>query len=161
MKTRVISAFPGTGKSTYHRAHPDTTLDSDSSEFSWVGEGADKVRNPDFPANYIEHIKENLGKVEFIFVSSHLEVRNALRDNAIFFYLLYPDVDEKEEYIKRYTDRGSPASFIELLDIKWKEWLRECRFDTLGCENIEMSLPMDRELRHIVHSENGDEIVED
>jgi len=58
MRTRIISAFPGTGKSFYHNTHKDTTLDSDSSNFSWLAD--DKtLRNPEFPYNYIKHIKEN------------------------------------------------------------------------------------------------------
>ena len=71
MQTRIIAAFPGTGKSYYHKENPETTLDSDSSRFSWVkdSEGNNtKERNPDFPENYISHIKENIGKYEFIFV---------------------------------------------------------------------------------------------
>ena len=39
MKTKIISAFPGTGKSYYHKNHPNTTLDSDSSQFSWLYDG--------------------------------------------------------------------------------------------------------------------------
>ena len=29
MKTKIISAFPGTGKSVYHSKHKETTLDSE------------------------------------------------------------------------------------------------------------------------------------
>ena len=36
MKTRIISAFPGVGKTYYYNEHKETTLDSDSSNFSWV-----------------------------------------------------------------------------------------------------------------------------
>ena len=44
MKTKIISAFPGTGKSYYHKNHPETTLDSDSSFFSWmIDEWGDKL----------------------------------------------------------------------------------------------------------------------
>ena len=74
--TRIISAFPGTGK-TYFHTHkgPLATADSDSSHFSWISKG---VRHPEFPANYIEHINDLMGKVDYIFVSSHQDVRNAL-----------------------------------------------------------------------------------
>ena len=48
-----------------------------------------KVRNPEFPKNYIEHIKENIGKVDYIFVSTHEEVRKALTDAGIEFILVY------------------------------------------------------------------------
>ena len=50
MRTKIISGFPGIGKSYYHKLHPETTLDSDSSEFSWIiNEFGDKIRNPEFP----------------------------------------------------------------------------------------------------------------
>ena len=159
MRTRIISAFAGTGKSYYNNLHPDTTLDSDSSNFSWVTNDGKKVRNPDFHANYIKHIKENVGKYEFIFVSSHDVVREALLDNCLHFYLIYPSTTMKDEFVVRYTDRGSPQSFIDLLDNKWNDWILECQFCMYGCTNVEMVFPtLTSELRHIVCSENGDKI---
>ena len=90
MRTRIISAFPGTGKSVYHEKHPLTTLDSDSSNFSWIEVDGVKLRNPQFPENYIEHIKKNIGIYDFIFVSSHSVVREALVNNSI-----HPPLNEK------------------------------------------------------------------
>lgn len=157
MRTRIISAFPGTGKSVYHSKHPDTTLDSDSSQFSWIETDTGKIRNPDFPANYIKHIKDNIGKYEFIFVSSHKEVREALLENCIFFYLVYPDDGRKEEFIQRYRDRGSPESFIRLISDNWETWIRECEFCEVGCKQVRMILRnLENEIRHIIASESGD-----
>ena len=65
IRTKIISAFPGTGKSYYHNKNKETTLDSDSSNFSWIkDENGNNTteRNPKFPQNYIYHIKENIGK---------------------------------------------------------------------------------------------------
>ena len=87
MRTRIISAFPGTGKSYYHKSNVKNSLDSDSSLFSWADK-THKDRHPNWPNNYLEHIRENIGKYEFIFVSSHKEVRNLLLDNCIHFYLI-------------------------------------------------------------------------
>jgi len=158
MRTRIISAFPGTGKSYYHKNHHETTLDSDSSLFSWTTEFGLKVRHPDFPANYIQHIKENIGKYEFIFVSSHKEVRDALLDSCIFFYLVYPDECRKEDFLKRFRDRGSPESFVSLLSDNWEKWIKECDFCKYGCHQARMILPnLEDEIEHIVCSENGDE----
>lgn len=157
IKTRIISAFPGTGKSTYHSKHIDTSLDSDSSNFSWIIDNGKKVRNPDFPANYIQHIKDNIGKYEFIFVSSHQEVRDALKANCLFFYLLYPPSHQKELYIRRYKNRGNQEAFIALLDKNWDAWIKQCEFETYGCSNICMVLGnVEREIDHIICSENGD-----
>ena len=87
MDTKIISAFPACGKTyAYEKLNKKgyTILDSDSSQFSWCYEydpNSDKIekhRNPEFPNNYIKHIKENIGKVDYIFVSSHKEVRDAM-----------------------------------------------------------------------------------
>lgn len=137
MRTKIVSAFPGVGKSTYHRKHPETTLDSDSSKFSWViDEHGNKTRNPSFPQNYIDHIKQNIGKYKYIFVSSHKEVRDALLDNCLYFYLVYPGDNRKEEFIQRYRDRGNDENFIKLVDSKWDEWMSEFYWMDRGCEKL-------------------------
>lgn len=83
----VISGFPGIGKSYMYNNMKDLKiLDSDSSKFSWVKdeEGKNtKERNPDFPNNYIKHIKDNMDSSDIILVSSHKVVRDALKDNDI------------------------------------------------------------------------------
>lgn len=137
MNTKIISAFPGTGKSYYHRNNPETTLDSDSSLFSWVTIDGQKVRNPEFPTNYIKHITDNLGNAEFIFVSSHAEVRKALHEAGLQFYLVYPRLIDMDKYVQRYKDRGSPQGFIDLVMKNWDTWINECRSET-DCIKIEM-----------------------
>lgn len=162
MRTRIISAFPGCGKSHFFRENKETTLDSDSSLFSWTyHEDGSKERNPEFPNNYIQHIKENIGKYEFILVSSHKEVRDALLDNCLFFYLVYPERfcdKSKDVYIQRYKERGSPESFIGLVEENWDDWIKELYFCERGCRNS--SLPshwfLSNEIRHIIASENGE-----
>lgn len=117
MDTLVISGFPGVGKSHFFRDNPNlVVLDSDSSLFSWVRNG---VRHPEFPQNYIEHIKANLGKVRVILVSSHKVVRDALRENGIKYVLVYPDKSLKEEYLRRYRARGSDEVFLQMIADKW------------------------------------------
>jgi deoxyribodipyrimidine photolyase-like uncharacterized protein len=160
MRTKIISAFPGTGKSYYHNKYPDITLDSDSSNFSWVKDqngNNTKERNPEFPQNYINHIKENIGKYKYIFVSSHKEVRDALLDNCIFFYIVYPSDSRKEEFIKRYRDRGNAEGFIKLVDENWENWMREIYWMNGGCQKIRMVLDnLEDELNHLEGAEYGE-----
>jgi hypothetical protein len=153
MRTKIISAFPGTGKSYYHKKYPNETLDSDSSNFSWIKDedgNNTKERNPNFPENYIEHIKSNVGKYKYIFVSSHKEVRDALLDSCIFFYIVYPEGSRKEEFLKRYKDRGNPEGFVKLVDENWNSWLAEIYWINEGCEKICMVLNnLEDELNHL------------
>jgi hypothetical protein len=160
MRTKIISAFPGTGKSYYNSKYPYTTIDSDSSNFSWVKDedgNNTKLRNPEFPQNYINHIKENIGKFEFIFVSSHKEVRDALLDECIFFYLVYPSMDRKEEFIERYRKRGNDENFIQLVSNNWDKWMQEIWFLPDGCKHINMVLDnLEDELSHLKAVVNGE-----
>ena len=114
--TILISAFPGTGKSHLFKNNKELKiLDSDSSTFDKDG----------FPNNYIEHIKENIGKVDIICISSHKEVREALVDNDLMYILVYPNIELKEEYIKRYKERGNEQVFIDMIGEKWEEWITD------------------------------------
>lgn len=138
MTTKVYSAFPGTGKSWFTNKYPDIAIDSDSSEYSWVKDengNNTKERNPDFPQNYINHIKNKIGKVEVIFVSSHKIVRDALVANNIPFTLVYPSLTSRGEYLNRYKERGNMESFINLLDLNWTDWILECVHQK-GCKKI-------------------------
>ena len=64
---------------------------------------------------------------------------------------------DKDEYLRRYKERGNEQSFIDLIDSKWDEWLHELTFCNVGCKRIHMVLGnLEREIGHIVRSENGE-----
>lgn len=129
MKTKVYSAFPGVGKTTYFNTTEKNVLDSDSSTF-------DK-RN--FPENYIEHIERNIQNpsVDKILVSSHKDVRDALVKKGIPYVLVYPDRNIKDEYIQRYKDRGNNDAFVDLLTKNWDNWMDEME-DQKGCHKVKL-----------------------
>ena len=98
-----------------------------------------KVRNPEFPANYIEHIKENIGKVDYIFVSSHETVREALIANKIHFSLVYPQKSMKAEWIGRCFLRGNDKVFCDLIAKMWDRWIDEMDFlHNIFCDNVHL-----------------------
>jgi hypothetical protein len=126
-RAKVISGFPAIGKSFLFNNSKYVTLDSDSSMFSWISEG---VRNPGFPNNYMKHIEENLSEADYIFVSSHDVVREALRNHHIAYTIVYPSIELKDEYLQRYKDRENNEKFISFIESNWnafvddieKEW---------------------------------------
>ena len=124
--TKVIAAFPACGKSYCFEKNEDyIILDSDSSKFSWMLDCGNKVRNPEFPKNYIEHIKENIGKVDYIFVSTHEEVRKALADANIDYILVFPSETLKAEWVGRCFLRGSGENFCNMIANNWDYWLSQ------------------------------------
>lgn len=116
---RVISGFPGVGKSTAFKSlkeHGIKVLDSDSSTF-------DKAH---FPDNYLKHIEDRLNEGYVLLISSHEEVRKGLEKRGIDYTLVYPEAEAKEEYLQRYRERGSPDAFVEMMDKKWEEFIMSC-----------------------------------
>lgn len=141
MSALIISAFPACGKSYYYnkysvysnhatRDHDSglKILDSDSSEFSWIiDEEGNKVRNPEFPQNYIDHINEKKETEDIIFVSSHDEVRRALNDAGIRFFLIYPSLWLKDFWLETVKNRKTginSESFVNMLNENWKKFIR-------------------------------------
>lgn len=138
-KTRVVSAYPCCGKTWAFENLKDkySMLDSDSSKFSWIfdDEGVNThKRNPDFPANYIQHIKDNIGKVDYIFVSTHLVVREALEKAGIDYVTVYPKMTAKEEWLERMRKRGNNEEFIESQSHFWKERMMDIITEPHGSE---------------------------
>lgn len=132
--TKIIAAYPACGKSyfaenarDYFEGEFPIVLDSDSSQFSWIYENGEKTdkRNPDFPQNYINHIKNNIGKADIIFVSSHDVVRKALGKNKIKFTLVVPQKNCLNEWMIRYINRGNDNDFIDTQINNWDKWLDE------------------------------------
>lgn len=140
MNTKIYSVFPACGKTWLYEHQEDyglKILDSDSSEFSWIwcrdtfGRKT-KLRNPDFPANYIKYIKENIGWYDYIFVSSHASVREALDAEGIDFTIVYPENRCKTEWVGRCFIRdknGESGCSAEVMHNNWEQWITEC-FET-------------------------------
>lgn len=122
----IISGFPGIGKSTvFAKFGAERVSDSDSSQFP----------KDNFPINYLNHIKMMQGKREFVLVSSHEAVREGLREYGMAYALVYPEQGLKDEYLKRYAERGSPSEFIEMMDEKWDAFILGCQ-QQQGCNHI-------------------------
>lgn len=133
MKTAVISAFPACGKSYAfeHYQYRYSMLDSDSSQFSWIKDvngNNTKERNPDFPNNYIKHIKDNIGKVDIIFVSSHECVRKAMDEAGIRFCTVYPKETMLNEWVGRMYRRCNDQKFIQFIIDNWDDFMYEIKF---------------------------------
>ena len=139
-KSLIISAFPGCGKTSFYNKYSIYSdqqdpaykedgncriLDSDSSKFSWIWKDGVKTdeRNPEFPQNYIQHIKDNIFSQNIIFISTHKSVRDLLAEDEIEFYVCYPKKELKDEFIRRYTERGSSDEFIKQIQDNWDSWI--------------------------------------
>lgn len=142
MRTKIISAFPGTGKTFYTKEHFLTTLDLDVMHYKWSWDKTFRYPNLEFPNNYIQAIKENIGEYKYILISTHIEVLDALFESCLYFYLVYPNLWDKSDYMKRYSQRESNSEFIEHIDKYWNKWiekLQDISYNEDGCCGIELN----------------------
>lgn len=103
----IICAFAGIGKTTAaNRMRGVVDLESTPFEKDWE--------------TYIrvaEHMSDN-GYV--VLLSCHMPLRKIMTERLIPYQVVMPFLDQKEEYIKRYKNRGDTDDFIELLSVNWE-----------------------------------------
>lgn len=116
-KTIIICGFPGTGKSTF--------LEDFSGKYECYDNDSSNYDSKFFPNNYISDIEENIGKYDYIFVSTHEDVLDLLCKKGIKHSVFYPSKECKWNYIKNYTDRGNEAGFINCLENNFCDWIDE------------------------------------
>lgn len=169
----VICGFPGIGKSSYVNSfNPHSiwseTLDptikvyySDSSHYSWVDmNNHSKGRHPEFPNNYIKHIKAVNNDNALVFVSSHKEVRNALKEANIQYVIVYPDLDrcDKHTYIalRIYNREKTFDGLTNLLIKNWDAWISEIDKEEYGIKvKIDHTVYLEDLISDIIHAYNN------
>ena len=136
---KVISAFPGIGKTTLVQTNKNY-IDLESSDYKWIDidktlsieerKGTAKTINPDFPENYIKKIIELTDMGFNVLISSHKEVREALQTQSIEYTIVLPSLDMKEEMINRYLSRGNQESFVNLLKTNYEKFVEDLSMDS-------------------------------
>lgn len=141
--------MPGAGKSTFMKAAEAKGIkvsDSDSQrhhfltdvEGNYVDEEGnvvtskeDRVPNPRFVEDYLAAIQEAATEADLVFVSTHQEVRDALRDAGVPFALFTYDPSIREEVVDRIrTRKGPQPEFVNniianVVDSNWDNWVTD------------------------------------
>lgn len=145
--TKIFSVFPVSGKTYATKKLTEEgykVLELDSSEYShkYYNFSVDdykvkRVKNPSFPQNYIKAIKEAIGEYDFIFISTHKEVREELEKNNIRYSLVYPNYSMKNEWVGRCYLKGD-KELCDKLASNWDQWIKELdnvTYSNDGCTN--------------------------
>jgi hypothetical protein len=118
IKTKIVAAFPGTGK-TWAASQTPRIYDCDSPPFFWL-DGGIRI-NIEFPYNYVDHIVREMDNpdYDYILVSCQKAVLQDLHSHDIPYTLVLPNNKLKEEYLQRIKDRGSSESLYKAIDKNW------------------------------------------
>ena len=125
METTVIAGFPCIGKSSAAKRLKDRgilAVDLESSVFHWNRFDDLIVPNPTFPHNYLEAITNVIGKVSYVFLSTHEEVISALIANGIKFKIVVPTISA--DYIKELKSRDTlDSKTVDKIIFNGGEWI--------------------------------------
>lgn len=136
--SKIIFGFPGIGK-TYCFNHQKelglTLVDSDSSLFHWVydlngspclDENGNKREHPEWPMNYIKYVtligKEKTENPDYILISTHEDVMNAMKNSGFDMILVVPGTGEKDNMMRLYKERGNDERFIKMMDENYEKY---------------------------------------
>lgn len=92
--------------------------------------------NPEYPSNYINAILENMVKYKYLVIPSDSLVLVGLKDKHIPYILCFPESTAKEEYKKRYLQRGNTEEFIDIFIGGWDNFMKSLRHDAYGAKVI-------------------------
>lgn len=84
-----------------------------------------KYKDLGFRKEYIEDVKKQIGKVDYIFISTDPEGLKLLRREGLDITLIYPEKELRNEYLDRYIERNSPPDFIGAFMKYWIPWIDE------------------------------------
>jgi hypothetical protein len=88
--------------------------------------------NPGFPDNYIEALLKNADIFEYLLIPSDWRVLAGLRHYKVPYILCYPEPGAKDEYRKRYLQRGNSEDFMDIFIGMWDRFISDLQKDTYG-----------------------------
>ena len=69
----------------------------------------------------IREIKE----YEYVLIAQGEDIRSLLDENGIEYYLAFPSIDSKSEYVRRYRERGNNEAFVNLVEANFEQWVED------------------------------------
>lgn len=139
-----IYCYTATGKSTLGKKYSNV-VDMESTLYKYLNystekeadKGNKREKNPDFPNNYFKALDEVKNKYDYILISDSV-CDSWLKDNNIEYWQVFPNINLKEEYLKRMRNRGNNQNFIDYQDKCWNSWVEGCKNDKNASKHIEL-----------------------
>lgn len=114
--------------------------------------------------DYIAFVKKNMGKADIIFINSNKSIRKALRDNNIKYFMVFPELNMKEEIIQRMIKRGDNIHSIKFQRQYFESLIKdidnECREYNISHYKLNKTVPY-LNLEHIIKLAKYDQLVDE
>lgn len=135
VKTKVICAFTGLGKSTVGKKYNnicDLRVSKFMYDYSNIKEKdyekmkGEKTRlpNKDWPNNYLSAIRAAINNYDIVLVPANEEIKELLPKNNINFLLILPSYDSRDKLINIMHKRGNNDNLIDVVIKRFDNWSR-------------------------------------
>ena len=132
----IVAAHAGTGKTRfantifdavdfvcmpYKYYLPDGVLSCEEAE-SIKADMSLNTRE-EWPDNYIKAVINQYNEKRYVIIPPIMSVLKALRDEEIPYVLCYPERSAKDEYERRYRERGNTEDFLDIFIGNWERFI--------------------------------------
>ena len=124
--TKILHTFPGTGMRHFCKNTNRKFIDMNRPLASF-----DSVQE------YVNNVSYHINKVDVIFINFELEAINMLCEISDKVTLIYPNINIKEEYHRRYSEAYSAVVAENMMDV-WEERLNDLSA-AAGCHHVVMN----------------------
>ena len=137
-----IYAFTATGKTELNKKYKNV-IDMESTKYKYIGEVDETSKstpreiNKEWPNNYYKALEEVKNKYDYILISDVI-CNDYLHKNNYEYWWIYPNIELKEEYLKRCRNRGNNKEFIDWYSKLWDKWIKDCINDKKATHHIEL-----------------------
>ena len=124
----IISGFAGVGKTglVEHASFYEKKKIFDlSSSYFRKNEGWEKI--------YCDIVESISKEYDYIFISNHKQVVDEMLKRGLKFYIVYPMQNCRDEYVRRFIERGNSEEYITKFIKNWDRFISE--LDNVKSEN--------------------------
>lgn len=146
---KIIAGFPGTGKTTVEKKYPNLFKDIDQKYFMDFG---DSPRDSHVLDKFIENVLE-VNQSRHVFLLPTIAIIDRLTGMDKDVTVVIPRRSNKQEYIRRYKERGNDDEFIGMMEKYWDDWHTQLEKRNLPIIYLEDDHPYMERVLDIVESD--------
>lgn len=129
-RAKIIVGFPGIGKSYISK---DTT-----GAYSWLNIHDEPGYAKGAEESFFTGVLLLAQQPGVLLLPAHRMVGNFLISQNLTFTSVFPKRCLKNDYLKRYRERGSSVEFVELVEKRWDPFVDNMRYSHGRCNHVEL-----------------------
>jgi hypothetical protein len=127
---KIIVGFPGIGKSFISK--------NKVGQYSWLNVQDEPGYAKGAEDLFFEGVRKLSRQPGVLLLPAHRIVGNFLISQNLVFTSVFPKRNLKDDYLRRYRQRGNSEGFVELLEKKWDPFIDNMWYDFGRCNHVEL-----------------------